>query len=173
MKTIALAFLVTCLAGVSRADEPTVGSPAPAWTLQGSDGKSYTSAQFKGKQGYVLAWFPKAFTGGCTEELGAVRDAAAELAKFDAAVFMVSFDPPEKNAEFAKSLKANLVLLSDPKGDAASQFGVSALGGMYAKRWTFYVDKDGVTRFVDKAVKTATAGKDIAAKLDELGFPTQ
>ena len=56
---------------------------------------------------------------------------------------MVSFDAPEKNAEFAKSLKANLVLLSDTKGDVASAFDVSNLGGMYAKRWTFYVDKDG------------------------------
>ncbi len=42
---------------------------------------------------------------------------------------------------------------------------------MYAKRWTFYVDKDGVIRFVDKKVNTSTAGPDIAAKLAELEFP--
>jgi len=84
---------------------------------------------------------------------------------------MVSFDPPEKNADFAKSLNAKLVLLSDPKGDVANAYGVSALGGMYAKRWTFYVDKGGVIRFVDRNVQTASAGKDIAAKLDELSFP--
>lgn len=41
-----------------------VGSPAPAFSLQGSDGKSYTLAQFAGKEGVVLAWFPKAFTPG-------------------------------------------------------------------------------------------------------------
>lgn len=163
LKTLALAVLLATLAA---------DSPAPDWTLQGSDGKAYTASALKGKRGYVLAWFPKAFTGGCTEELGAVRDAQAELAKLDAAVFMVSFDAPEKNADFAKSLGANLVLLSDPKGDAANAFGVSALGGMYAKRWTYYVDKDGVIRFVDKAVKTPTAGKDIAAKLAELGTPS-
>ena len=146
-------------------------APAPDWTLQGSDGKTYTSAQLKGKRGYVLAWFPKAFTGGCTAELESLRDSQAELAAFDADVFMVSFDDPAKNADFAKSLKANLVLLSDPKGDVASAFDVSQLGGMYAKRWTFYVDKDGVVRFVDKNVNTGTAGADIAKKLDELGFP--
>ena len=44
---------------------------------------------------------------------------------------------------------------------------------MYAKRWTFYVDKDGVVRFVDQKVNTATAGADIAAKLAELNFPTR
>ncbi len=41
-----------------------VGDPAPGFTLQGSDGKTYSLAQFAGKQGVVLAWFPKAFTAG-------------------------------------------------------------------------------------------------------------
>jgi peroxiredoxin Q/BCP len=41
-----------------------VGRVAPAFTLPGSDGKSHSLADFKGKQAVVLAWFPKAFTGG-------------------------------------------------------------------------------------------------------------
>jgi len=40
------------------------GDPAPAFTLPGSDGKTYSLADFKGKKAVVLAWFPKAFTGG-------------------------------------------------------------------------------------------------------------
>ncbi len=40
------------------------GDPAPAFTLEGSDGKTYSLADFKGKRAVVLAWFPKAFTGG-------------------------------------------------------------------------------------------------------------
>ena len=43
---------------------PGVGDVAPAFTLPGSDGKSYSLADFKGKETVVLAWFPKAFTGG-------------------------------------------------------------------------------------------------------------
>ena len=43
---------------------PAVGDPAPAFSLAGSDGKTYTLDQFKGKQAVVIAWFPKAFTGG-------------------------------------------------------------------------------------------------------------
>jgi peroxiredoxin Q/BCP len=43
---------------------PVVGRVAPAFTLTGSDGKSHSLADFKGKQAVVLAWFPKAFTGG-------------------------------------------------------------------------------------------------------------
>jgi peroxiredoxin Q/BCP len=44
--------------------ELKVGDVAPAFRLQGSDGKTYTLADFKGKSAVVLAWFPKAFTGG-------------------------------------------------------------------------------------------------------------
>jgi peroxiredoxin Q/BCP len=164
-----LALLVAPV--LARAAELKPGDPAPDFALQSSDGRTIRLADYVGKKGFVLAWFPKAFTGGCTEELGSLRDAQADLAKYDADVFMVSLDAPEKNAEFAKSLKASLVLLSDPKGEVASAYGVSAMGGMYAKRWTFYVDKDGAIRWVDREVKTASAGPDIAAKLGELGYP--
>ena len=40
------------------------GDPAPPFELQGSDGRTYRLADYKGKQAVVLAWFAKAFTGG-------------------------------------------------------------------------------------------------------------
>lgn len=51
------------LAGLARA-ELKVGDQAPNFKLAGSDGKTYSLADFKGKQPVVIAWFPKAFTGG-------------------------------------------------------------------------------------------------------------
>ena len=55
---------VTTLAfsGVAKALE--VGDAAPDFTLSASDGKSYSLSQFKGQQAVVIAFFPKAFTGG-------------------------------------------------------------------------------------------------------------
>mgnify|MGYP003336218083 CR=1 FL=1 len=44
--------------------ELKVGDMAPAFSAPGSDGKTHTLAESKGKQAVVLAWFPKAFTGG-------------------------------------------------------------------------------------------------------------
>ena len=41
-----------------------VGDPAPGFSLPGSDGKTHTLEEHKGKQAVVIAWFPKAFTGG-------------------------------------------------------------------------------------------------------------
>ena len=59
--TLALVFLVVPF---TRAADLAVGSPAPAFALQGSDGKTHSLAEFAGKEGVVLAWFPKAFTPG-------------------------------------------------------------------------------------------------------------
>jgi len=84
---------------------------------------------------------------------------------------MVSLDTPEKNQEFADSLQAKHVLLSDPAGEAAKAYGVAGFGGLFAKRWTFYIDRDGVIRAIDKQVSTSTAGQDIAKQLDALQFP--
>ena len=84
---------------------------------------------------------------------------------------MVSLDAPEKNADFARSLEARHVLLSDPEGGVAREYGVAGLGGFFARRWTFYIDREGVIREIDKSVSTGTGGQDIARKLGELGFP--
>ena len=54
---------ISVLAGTGWAQELKVGDMAPDFTLKASDGKTYTLSQLKGKT-VVLAWFPKAFTGG-------------------------------------------------------------------------------------------------------------
>ncbi len=82
----------------------------------------------------------------------------------------MSLDDPAKNAAFARELGAKHVLLSDDSGEVAKAYGVLALGGLYARRWTFYVGADGRIAAIDKAVSTKTAGQDIARKLGELGF---
>ena len=48
----------------SASGEATVGSAAPDFELQGSDGNTYTLSQFRGKESVVIAFFPKVFTGG-------------------------------------------------------------------------------------------------------------
>jgi len=101
----------------------------------------------------------------------ALRDSAEPLAAFDAAVFMVSLDEPDRNREFAESLDATQVLLSDPSGATARVYGVTDDERRYARRWTFYIDREGVIREIDRDVSVETAGQDIARKLSELGFP--
>ena len=65
MRTTVIAFVAAGLlaSGLASAAELKAGDPAPAFNLEGSDGKMHDLASLKGKT-VVLAWFPKAFTGG-------------------------------------------------------------------------------------------------------------
>jgi thioredoxin-dependent peroxiredoxin len=62
----AMAGLLLAATTVFGEDKPVAeeGKKAPDFKLPGSDGKEYTLKQFAGKQAVVIAWFPKAFTGG-------------------------------------------------------------------------------------------------------------
>lgn len=63
LATFIAAFVLTaCSSAV--AQELKAGDDAPDFSLKGSDGKTYSLADFKGKQAVVIAWYPKAFTGG-------------------------------------------------------------------------------------------------------------
>jgi len=65
--TMPLALALACAGGVSQpgaqGTPPAVGDPAPAFELPGSDGSTHSLADYEGTP-IVLAWFPKAFTGG-------------------------------------------------------------------------------------------------------------
>ena len=87
------------------------------------------------------------------------------------AYFAVSTDTPQKNKEFAESLGADYPILADPDKTAAEPYGVLMPVVGVAKRWTFYIGKDGKILAIDKDVKVDTAGGDVAAKLAELGVP--
>jgi peroxiredoxin Q/BCP len=84
---------------------------------------------------------------------------------------MASVDPPERNRAFAESLGADFPILSDPSGEVARAYGVVDSGRSVARRWTFYIDPDGVVRRVDREVDPLRHGDAIAERLAELGFP--
>jgi len=160
--------------GVASAGELKVGDPAPDFKLQASDGKTYSAASFKGKQAIVLAWFPQAFTRGCTIECKSLAEHGDLIKKYDVTYFMISTDPLEKNTSFAEAQHADFPLLSDPTHQVADAYGVmgdfSKYGlGMKPNRWTFYIGKDGRIAAIDKEVKPATSAEDMAARLHELG----
>ena len=62
--TLALTVLGQLILGGSAMAQLKVGDVAPAFELVGSDGKTYKLSDFKDKKTVVVAWFPKAFTGG-------------------------------------------------------------------------------------------------------------
>lgn len=168
-----IASLVVAVFAVSaQAEELKVGDPAPDFTLQASDGNSYSLSQFRGKQAVVIAWFPKAYTSGCTVECKSLAENGDLIRKYEVAYFMASVDPLEDNIGFAEETNADFPLLSDPSKDIARAYGVLQMG-LFARRQTFYIGVDGTILKIDTSVKPATSAEDMAATLGELGVATR
>lgn len=149
---------------------PKVGDAAPDFSLTGSDGKTYRLADFKGRKAVVIAWFPKAFTGGCTSECKSLRENGGEIAKAGVAVFAASVDDAATNKKFAESLGLDFPILSDPTKTTAKAYGVLNPANGLAMRWTFFIGKDGRIAAVDEAVQPTTHGKSVAEQSTKLGL---
>jgi peroxiredoxin Q/BCP len=171
VRSLLCVFALSLAASAAFAQAPVelkVGDAAPNFTLQATDGKTYTLADFKGKNAVVVAWFPKAFTQGCTIECKSLAEKGHLIKDYQATYFMASVDPLEENTKFGAEHKADFPLLSDPSKKTAEAYGVLNQRGL-ANRWTFYIGKDGKIQYIDKAVKPATSAEDMAARLGELG----
>ena len=184
MRALLTASLVLGLATAAMAQtvDLKVGDQAPNFKLQATDGKTYQLSDFKGKQAVVVAWFPAAFTRGCTIECKSLAENGDKIKMYDVSYFMASVDPLEKNKEFAKATtvklgdtevskkEADFPLLSDPTKETAKAYGVLNERGT-ASRWTFYIDKTGKISYIEKTVKPDTSAEDMIAKLSELKVP--
>jgi thioredoxin-dependent peroxiredoxin len=136
----ALLSLVLLLAP-EESRRPAVGEAAPAFEAASTDGGVARLADHQGKRAVVLAFYPKAFTGGCTKEMSSFRDQFADFTAKGAQVLGISMDDLETQKKFAESLKLPFPLLSDPDAKVAKAYGVAREG--YAERVTFVIGKDG------------------------------
>jgi thioredoxin-dependent peroxiredoxin len=141
------------------------GDPAPDFSLPGSDGRTYRLKEFAGRP-LVIAWFPKAFTGGCTAECKSLSAFGDELGRMGVTHFAASVDAVGANTRFAESLALSYPILSDATKEVARAYGVLAPSG-YASRWTFFIGADGRILDIDKKVSAVSHGRDIVAKLTE------
>src|SRR5262245_36741423 len=188
MRALLTATLVLGLASAAMAQtaDLKVGDQAPNFKLQATDGKTYQLSDFKGKKPVVVAWFPAAFTRGCTIECKSLAENGEKIKMYDVSYFMAIVDPIEKNTEFAKAKsvtlgqganqqvvekkEADFPLLSDPSKDIAKAYGVLNDRGV-ANRWTFYIDKNGKISYIEKTVKPETSAEDMVGKIEELKVP--
>ena len=162
---LAVAAALLIVAPVHGAD-PQVGDKAPAFNLESTAGGRY---QLGGRT-VVLAWFPRAFTAGCTMQCKSIAKNGHLIRAFDVEYFMASTDPIEKNAGFAAEHQADFPMLSDPTTATAKAYGVLHERG-FAKRHTFYIAPDRTILAIDRQSNPATAAEDIAATLAKLEVP--
>jgi len=99
-----------------------------------------------------------------------LRDSGVKLQGFNVAYFAASVDDPETNQKFAESMDLNYPILSDPNRETARAFGVLNDSNNLAHRWTYYIDKQGIIRYIDQEVDPKTAGPELVERLQELDW---
>ena len=121
-----------------------VGDMAPDFTLPSTAGGTVKLSDFRGKKNVVLAFYPAAFTGGCTKEMQGYQFNLGQFEGADTQVFGISTDNSPSQKRFAEDLKVAFPMLSDfAKRDVSKQYGVLMPDRGIANRATFVVDKDG------------------------------
>ncbi len=168
MRPLAFVLLINLALTASSAVALEVGDMAPDFAWPGSDGVTYRLADFRGQQAVVVAWFPKAYTSGCTVECKSLAENGDKIRAFNVAYFMASVDPIADNIGFALDQGADFPLLSDEQKGVARAYGVLSSRG-YAQRHTFYIGKDGRVLAIDRQVQPKTSAQDMVSKLAELG----
>ena len=150
------------------------GSNAPDFTLQDTEGKEVSLADYKGQYNVVLLFFPLAFSGTCTEELCTTRDNMKLYESMDAKVIGISIDSFFTLREFKKSENLNFTLLSDFNKEVSAEYGVlyEDYFGMkgVSKRASFVIDREGIVRYREVLEDSGKLPdfKSIQQQLDEL-----
>ncbi len=129
-----------------------IGDVAPDFTLVNQDREKVTLSDYKGET-VVLAFFPGAFTGGCTREMCTIRDEIADLENLKTRVFGISVNDPFSNKAFHEENVLNFPLLSDYTRDVVKKYDVyhENFAGLadytVAKRSVYILDSEGVVRY--------------------------
>ena len=98
------------------------GQKAPAFNLDGSDGKKHSLSDYQGKT-VVLYFYPKDDTPGCTKEACQFRDSIDSVKKSNAVVLGVSKDGIESHNQFISKYNLPFTLLSDPQAEVMRSYG--------------------------------------------------
>jgi thioredoxin-dependent peroxiredoxin len=119
------------------------GDAFPAWKLTDQAGKEVSSTELAGTT-YLLWFFPKALSPGCTKEGCTLRDNYTGFEKAGVQVLGVSFDAPAANAKFVKKDRFPFRLLSDTDKKLAVEVGAAdSTSRLWARRISYLVGPDG------------------------------
>lgn len=121
------------------AAQPVVGGEAPDFSVKSVDGVELTLSALVEKGPVIVAFFPKAFTSGCTRELTAYVERYDDVKKHGAEIIAVSTDDAPTARRFRDSLKAPYHFVADPKAELTKLFDVKTFLLPLAKRVTFVI----------------------------------
>lgn len=119
-----------------------VGDPIPEFSAPASTGGSIGNAELAGKP-FVLFFYPKSFTSGCTIETRHFALLAPQLRDLGAEVVGISIDPLETQCKFAKETGADFPILADPEAVITKKFDLKRMLLPISKRVIYLVDEKG------------------------------
>ncbi len=147
-----------------------IGDLVPEFSLNTDGGKTVSSADLKGRR-YVLYFYPKDDTPGCTTEACSFRDNLPAFNATSVEIFGVSADSGAAHDKFVKKFSLNFALISDPSRGLIEGMGVWIEKSMYGKKYmgiaraTFVVDAAGTVEKIWEKVSPAGHAEQVLAYL--------
>jgi len=144
----------------------TAGTKAPDFELKDSEGKVHKLSDYKGKT-FVLYFYPKDNTKGCTTEACSFRDSYAEFEQAGVDVVGVSPDDEQSHTNFIDKYELPFTLLSDPDHKVCEAYGVWGLKKFMGReyegvfRTTFVIGPEGEIVKVFEKVKPTDHSQEV------------
>ena len=145
------------------------GDPFPEFELPAHDGSVVRSADLAGRA-FLVYFYPKAGTPGCTREACAFRDAWDQVEAAGLTVLGVSYDTPEANRGFAERYRLPFPLLSDSRRRLARAVGAARALLPVPRRISYLVGPDGRVLRAYPSVQPARHAAEVLADLRAAGL---
>jgi len=149
---------------------PSVGAPAPDFTLPSTSGQPVSLSGLRGKN-VLLAFFPLAFTSTCTAELCSFSEDYSKFQGADTVVLPISVDSVPTLKEFKAKERMSLDLLSDFKREVSRKYGTLLEEQFFSKRAYVLIDKAGLVRWTheERELGHRRENSELLAQLAALG----
>jgi peroxiredoxin Q/BCP len=148
----------------------TLGDKAPSFSAPADTGEVITLSSLKGKS-FVLYFYPKDDTSGCTKEACGFTENIAAFNKLGVPVLGVSKDSLESHKKFKDKYGLKFPLLSDTDGKICEAYGTWIEKSMYGRKYmgidraTFIINADGAIKSIWRKVKVPGHVEEILAAL--------
>jgi peroxiredoxin Q/BCP len=131
-----------------------VGTEAPVFQAQTTDGGRVSLAEFRGRQPVLLMFYPEDDTPGCTRQMCAARDEGADYAAAGVARFGVNPGSLDSHRQFVDKYSLDFPLIVDQDAEIAQAYGVLREEGGVG-RATYLIDRDGRIAYAEKGAHGA------------------
>ncbi len=167
-RSVLVAAILAVFASAAPAAMLKPGDAFPVWELEDQTGAKVSSRDLSGKS-YLLWFYPKAMTPGCTAEGQGLRDHFSAFQKQKVEILGISFDAPKTNSAFVSAERFPFRLLSDSQRTLALAVGAADTPTQpVARRISYLVGPDGQVKEVYAAVNPGSHATDV---LNDLATP--